>query len=71
MFYYCDSGSIGVAAGTIDEGSVKSGGMKVTGHIFVAQKPEWYEIGEDGVGRSDGFPEGLQRKVEEWKGRQE
>ncbi|KAL9600940.1 MAG: hypothetical protein Q9219_002875 [cf. Caloplaca sp. 3 TL-2023] len=67
MMYYCDHGTIGVAAGTIDEGALPKQAMKVTDHIFVGQKPEWHQIAEDGVARFERFTDEFQGKIEEWE----
>lgn len=66
MKYLCDE-SIGVAAGTIEEGSLRERMMGVREHIFVGQKAGWYQLPEDGVERWEGFTEEFEEKLEVWK----
>lgn len=70
MKYFCDE-NIGVAAGTIEEGSFAKrrgdGVEKVTEHIFMGEKAGWYEVPEDGVKRWEGFSEGFEKKLRAWK----
>lgn len=42
---------------------------KVGVHIFVAEKPRWYDIPEDGVPRYDGFDEEFNEKMKAYKAR--
>ncbi|KAI4284264.1 MAG: hypothetical protein L6R38_001541 [Xanthoria sp. 2 TBL-2021] len=67
MKYGFDETNIGIAAGAMDEGSLKGEVMKVTGHIFVEQKPSWYEIPEDGVKRWERFSDGFEEKLDMWR----
>lgn len=71
MEYFFDMDTVSVAAGTIDDRRMQSGVvMKVTEHIFVEQKPGWYEIPEDGVKQCDTFPDGFEGKFAAWKAEQ-
>ena len=67
MQYGFDKGVIGVAAGTIDEGSLKAMGMNVSEHIFVEQKVGWYDIPDDGVKRWGRFSDGFEEKLDVWR----
>lgn len=66
MKYLCDE-SIGVAAGTIEEGSLRERILGVSEHIFVGQKVGWYELPEDGAGRWERFTEGFEEELRAWK----
>lgn len=69
MQYDCYPEKTHVAAGSVIEdveGVMKS--LKAGDHIFVADKPAWYTIPEDGVERYDGFDQSFldrQRRYEE------
>lgn len=67
MMYHCDGANIGIAAGTIDEDSLEGRVMQVTEHIFLGQKPGWHAISEDGVKRWERFPDGFEKKLQEWE----
>lgn len=67
MMYHWGGASIGIAAGTIDEESLKGAVMQVTEHIFLGQKPAWHAIAEDGVKRWDRFSDELEQKLQEWE----
>lgn len=62
MKYKANPGTIGICAGTVDEKSTRTPeelveAVKGTAHhIFVGEKAAWYEIGEDGLRRYEGFP---------------
>jgi len=67
MQYNCETEVIEITAGSIDEGSVK-GALPAAGrHIFLGEKAGWYVLPDDGLERYEGFPEGFQRKLDEWK----
>ena len=68
MKYRFDEKTIGVAAGTINEGSLQVNEMKVTEHIFVEQKAAWHEIAEDGAKRWARFSDGFEEKLRDWRG---
>ncbi|KAL8926933.1 MAG: hypothetical protein Q9172_001594 [Xanthocarpia lactea] len=66
MKYASDDATIGIAAGTIDERSLKGEAMKLTEHIFVEQKPGWYNLPEDGLKRWERFSAGFEEKLQAW-----
>ncbi len=66
MKYASDDATIGIAAGTMDERSLKGEAMKLTEHIFVEQKPGWYTIPEDGVKRWERFSAGFEEELQAW-----
>ena len=49
---------VAIAAGTVDGDT----GLKITGHIFCADKGDYYEIEEDGYRFSAGRPRELSEK---------
>ncbi|KAI4225213.1 MAG: hypothetical protein L6R36_004077 [Xanthoria steineri] len=67
MRYGFDEANIGIAAGTMDEASLKGDEMKVTEHIFMEQKPSWYGIPKDGVKRWERFSDGFEEKLQIWR----
>ena len=67
MKYKCQPEKIGIAAGTIDEDSVKGELAQATAHIFLSQKAGWYAVGADGLKRWDRFSDDFQQKLERWK----
>lgn len=69
MMYHCEPNSIGIAAGTIDEGSLPAGKEvgKPIAHIFLKEKAGWEVLGEDGIERFDEFSEGFADVMKEWK----
>ncbi len=58
---------ISIAAGSIDEESIKGELVKPTEHIFLSEKAAWFEIPDDGLKKFEKFPDGFGKKVEEWK----
>ncbi|KXT07582.1 hypothetical protein AC578_10219 [Pseudocercospora eumusae] len=75
MQYDCYPEKTHVAAGSVVEdvhGVMKS--FKAGDHIFVADKPAWYTIPEDGVKRYDGFDQCFldrQKRYEEGQKREQ
>lgn len=67
MEYHATGDTIGVAAGTIDEGSVVGKLAGPSSHIFVAEKAAWFTIPDDGLRRYDRFPDSLQEAIDAWK----
>lgn len=67
MTYSCEPDRIGIAAGTIDEDTIKGSMVSATAHIFVSQKACWYTIGEDGLRRWDRFSVEFQQKINDWE----
>jgi hypothetical protein len=64
MQYYCQNDRLTVAASSIDESKVPL--PQVSQHIFVKEKPLWYEIPEDGVERFDGMHPTFDIKMQQW-----
>lgn len=67
MTYYAQPDTIAVAAGTIDEESVKGELAKLDSHIFVSEKSGWFRLPDDGVKRYEKFPPGYEDALETWK----
>ncbi|KAI4278188.1 MAG: hypothetical protein LQ337_001202 [Flavoplaca oasis] len=67
MKYQCDEATIGIAAGTIDEGNLHGNEMKATEHIFVEQKAAWHQMAEDGVKRWGRFSDMFEEKLRDWR----
>ena len=55
MTYYVLPDTISVAAGTVDEESMKGRILKPENHIFVGEKAEWYTLPDDGLKRYKTF----------------
>lgn len=70
MKYSCEPEKMGIAAGTIDEHSVKGELVAASAHIFCSQKASWYTIGEDGLERWDRFSNEFQLMIDEWEKKQ-
>ncbi|MFT3708942.1 MAG: GFA family protein [Archangium sp.] len=51
--FYADSNETtwSIAAGSLNSPT----GLKTSMHIFVKSKPDWYELGDDGVPRKDAY----------------
>jgi hypothetical protein len=60
---------ISIAAGTIDEDTVKGALPIPDHHIFVGEKEKagWEVLPEDGLRRCDGFNKEFQEKLDQWK----
>ena len=70
MRYHCDQDDIGLAvAGIETEGVVMENGkaLQATEHIFISQKPEWYEIPDDGTKKWDRFTPDFEEKLHRWR----
>ncbi|TVY60784.1 hypothetical protein LSUE1_G008303 [Lachnellula suecica] len=67
MQYHCEPEVISIAAGSIDEGSVKGKLPKVDQNIFVGQKAGWFELPEDGVRSTETFGSAFLKKIEDWE----
>lgn len=67
MMYKVQPDKISIAAGSIDEESVKGVLVKPSEHIFLGEKAGWFEVGNDGLKRFEGFPEGFEGRLESWK----
>lgn len=66
MTYYAVPDTISIAAGTVDEESMKGRILKPNVHIFVGEKAEWYSLPDDGLKRYEAFPTGLTDALETW-----
>lgn len=61
MWYEVKPDELGIAAGSIDESSVKGVLPKVDHHIFVKERAGWCKHWvEDGLPKYEGFPPGFQ-----------
>jgi len=67
MQYRCQPGFISIAAGSIDEKSLKKELPKISEHIFLEEKAGWYEVPDDKIPRYSKFPPEFQGKIDEWK----
>ena len=67
MTYYAEPDTISIAAGTVDEESMKGRVLKPNSHIFVGEKAEWYTLPNDSLKRYEAFPPGLTDALEVWK----
>lgn len=63
MIYDHKKEHVSIAAGTIDEGTVKGELPKTDHHIFLEEKAGWYDLPDDETGRykkfRPAFQEGL------------
>ena len=69
MIYHCQPDSIGIAVGTIDEGSLPEGKEvgKPIAHIFLKEKAAWELMGEDGIERVERFSGGFEDGIRKWE----
>jgi len=69
MQYNCQPGIISIAAGSIDEDSVKTTLPKVSEDIFVeeVEKIGWYQLPNDKIPKYSRFPPGFQKKIDDWR----
>jgi hypothetical protein len=68
MHYYCQPHRVSIAAGSINEESVRGVLPKIKNHIFVPQdKAGWYDIPEDRIPRHAKFSAGFQKEIDAWK----
>lgn len=58
MQYHCEPENVSVTAAAIDQAAAPLGPPGF--HIFVTEKPSWYQIPEDGLPRYDHFTPGFQ-----------
>jgi hypothetical protein len=56
--------SIGIAAGTIDEGSVKGVLPKADHHIFLHEKAGWYDLPDDDTGKFATYRPAFQEELD-------
>jgi len=64
MVYDHQKESISIAAGTIDEGSVKGKLPKTGHHIFLEEKAGWYDLPDDETGRYAKFRAPFQERLD-------
>lgn len=73
MRYDWEPDRIGIAAGTIDEGSYRPRDFpRPCAHIFLAGKAGWFPLGvddddDDGVERFEGHAPEVQKMVDRWE----
>ena len=71
MIYHCEPEQIGIAVGTIDEGSVlRDEGAemeKSVGHIFLREKAGREVLGDDDIERFEGFGGGFEEMLRRWE----
>lgn len=68
MQYAIDKTAMGVAVGSIDEESIapdRRSCLKPKQHIFLKDKPSWFEVPDDGAERHDAHAEAFQRLLDE------
>jgi hypothetical protein len=69
MYYDHQPDCIGLAAGTIDEKSVKGQLPKTDHHIFLDEKAGWYDLPDDGLGRFARHRPTFQRDLDASRGK--
>lgn len=67
--YDCYPEKTHVAAGLVIKGKGQELLPKVGVHIFVKEKPVWYDIPEDGLPKWDGFDDEFNEKMRAYKAR--
>ena len=67
MQYHHIPDTVGVAAGTIEEDSLKEQLSGPSNHIFVAEKASWFTIPNDGLPRYEAFSPEFTKMLDAWR----
>lgn len=65
MLYLFQPDRLGIVAGLFD--GKEAAKLTPTAHIFLKDKPEWFNVPDDGAGRYQGFPGGFEKQIEEYQ----
>jgi hypothetical protein len=65
MLYVFQPDRIAICVGLMD--GTAAAKLRPTAHIFLKDKPEWFTVPDDGVERYQEFPDGFEKKIEEYQ----